>query len=644
MRSIMPGRCGRRWRAGGCTQGILYECVKANVPFVLAGSLRDDGPLPDTITDMNAAQDAYAAQLKGAGLVICLGIDAALDRDRQHAAELGEDRVRRYQPGGGDQGQRPRHRPGGGRCGRCRPVPGSAFESSRGMKRAYTDEHACGGHRRRAARNRNLAQPVSAITKSRSCMPEFTCVCPKTGLPDFGKLVLRYVPDKLCLELKSLQDVPAGVPQSRDLSGERGQPRAAGCGGGGQAGERHGDRRFRAARRPGYAGDGDVEPERRKATVESAELIAMLHEVRDRVRARNPQTAAGSVPIAAARPDAAGARARCGAGQSGGDRHRESAARRPGQFAGAGLEANAWRGCWTGTCASRWSSIARSMACIDAAIEAMTRYNRALVAMGSRIGGAGAGRRGAEGHPQSLGGLALRVGAQAAAERDAVPAQRGRFAGRLSTSRHLMDANYRDALRGAARRVHGGAGALALDIQKRLWADLERIRLEYERLIHSELKTIRQRAASRRRLAGRATPDGRAGAAAPALGFDYGRFAERFRGTEEYVKAGQQFYLPYFAGLPQRARYRLRPRRVPGDDARRGRSGARHRSRARNRSRPAGTRASTPKSPTCSSTWQNLPEASLDGIFCSQVVEHLPPERLPEMIRLCASAAAARTA
>ena len=32
-----------------------------------------------------------------------------------------------------------------------------------------------------------------------------------------------------------------------------------------------------------------------------------------------------------------------------------------------------------------------------------------------------------------------------------------------------------------------------------------------------------------------------------------------------------------------------------------------------------------------------LPEASLDGIFCSQVVEHLPPERLPELIRLCAS-------
>jgi lysine-ketoglutarate reductase/saccharopine dehydrogenase-like protein (TIGR00300 family) len=58
---------------GRLQKGILYECVRAQVPFVLAGSLRDDGPLPDTITDMNAAQDAYAAQLKDAGLVICLG-------------------------------------------------------------------------------------------------------------------------------------------------------------------------------------------------------------------------------------------------------------------------------------------------------------------------------------------------------------------------------------------------------------------------------------------------------------------------------------------------------------------------------------------------------------------------------------------
>jgi len=59
--------------SGRLTRGILYECVRTGVPFVLAGSLRDDGPLPDTITDMNAAQDAYAAQIRGAGLVLCLG-------------------------------------------------------------------------------------------------------------------------------------------------------------------------------------------------------------------------------------------------------------------------------------------------------------------------------------------------------------------------------------------------------------------------------------------------------------------------------------------------------------------------------------------------------------------------------------------
>ncbi len=58
--------------SGRLTKGVMYDCVKTNVPFVLAGSLRDDGPLPDCITDMNQAQDAYAAQLEGAGVVLCL--------------------------------------------------------------------------------------------------------------------------------------------------------------------------------------------------------------------------------------------------------------------------------------------------------------------------------------------------------------------------------------------------------------------------------------------------------------------------------------------------------------------------------------------------------------------------------------------
>lgn len=59
-------------KTGRLTRGVMYECVKKGIPFVLAGSLRDDGPLPGVITDMNEAQDAYAAQLQNAGIVLCL--------------------------------------------------------------------------------------------------------------------------------------------------------------------------------------------------------------------------------------------------------------------------------------------------------------------------------------------------------------------------------------------------------------------------------------------------------------------------------------------------------------------------------------------------------------------------------------------
>jgi len=70
------------------------------------------------------------------------------------------------------------------------------------MKRNYTDEHAEAG----------VHSPLPEIEiwpnqypdyEIEIVMPEFTSVCPKTGLPDFGKIVLRYIPDKLCLELKS---------------------------------------------------------------------------------------------------------------------------------------------------------------------------------------------------------------------------------------------------------------------------------------------------------------------------------------------------------------------------------------------------------------------------------------------------------
>jgi lysine-ketoglutarate reductase/saccharopine dehydrogenase-like protein (TIGR00300 family) len=54
------------------TKGIMYECVKNKVPFVLAGSIRDDGPLPDVITDITQAQREYKKVLQGADMVIMI--------------------------------------------------------------------------------------------------------------------------------------------------------------------------------------------------------------------------------------------------------------------------------------------------------------------------------------------------------------------------------------------------------------------------------------------------------------------------------------------------------------------------------------------------------------------------------------------
>jgi lysine-ketoglutarate reductase/saccharopine dehydrogenase-like protein (TIGR00300 family) len=62
--------------SGLVSSGVMYEVVRKDLPFVLAGSIRDDGPLRDVITDTVAAQKAYADALKGAGM--CLLLASAL--------------------------------------------------------------------------------------------------------------------------------------------------------------------------------------------------------------------------------------------------------------------------------------------------------------------------------------------------------------------------------------------------------------------------------------------------------------------------------------------------------------------------------------------------------------------------------------
>jgi O-antigen chain-terminating methyltransferase len=190
----------------------------------------------------------------------------------------------------------------------------------------------------------------------------------------------------------------------------------------------------------------------------------------------------------------------------------------------------------------------------------------------------------------------------------------------------LMEANFRDIARAQHADYLGALDRTNLDIQKRLWADLEKIRQEYERLIHSELRIIRQRLQP-------ASPTP-AAAAAPAL--DYEWFAERFRGPEQRVRSNQRVYVPYFQNIGRvldlgcgRGEF-LELMRENGIPAR-------------------GVEASLESVAYCRSKGLDveqgdlfaaltaLPEQSEDAIFCSQVVEHLDPMRLPEMVRLCAS-------
>ena len=365
--------------------------------------------------------------------------------------------------------------------------------------------------------------------------------------------------------------------------------------------------------------------------MESAELIALLHEVRDRVRARHPETAAGGVEIALPDLTPLG--------------HARDAAF--GKVAAIGT-VNPRSGGVLNWLVQAWKRLVarmldwhvreqvefnrKSMACIDAALEAMADFNRALAAMGVPMAIA-----------EELKDIRSHWAEwrveweQKLAQNEmqflrSVADLQGGFQHRTT----LMDANYRDAMRGQHTAFTGALERFSLDMQQRLWADLERIRLEYERLIYSELKTIRQRAAVRGASESGAFVAGAQAPPTPPLGFDYGRFAERFRGTEEYVKAGQQIYLPHFracrnvldigcgrgeflemmqaAGIPAKG-IDLDPESV---------ATCRH-------------KALDAEVADLFVYLENLPEASLDGIFCSQVVEHLPPQRLPEMIRLCAS-------
>jgi SAM-dependent methyltransferase len=166
------------------------------------------------------------------------------------------------------------------------------------------------------------------------------------------------------------------------------------------------------------------------------------------------------------------------------------------------------------------------------------------------------------------------------------------------------------------------------EMQRRFWEEFGRVRAEYERVIHSELRVFRQRATlvqSAKQMVQSAPPE--------FANVDWLRFADRFRGTEESVRERQRMYA---------ARFR---EQAPVLDLGCGRG------EMIQIFRDAGIRARGVDSDADSvalcvaqgldaeqadlfTYLSGLPDASLGGVISCQVVEHLPQARLPEMIRL----------
>jgi len=196
----------------------------------------------------------------------------------------------------------------------------------------------------------------------------------------------------------------------------------------------------------------------------------------------------------------------------------------------------------------------------------------------------------------------------------------------------LMESNFRELVRGQHTEFTGALDRSGLEIQKRLWADLERVRLEYERLIHAELRLVRQRAA----IAAPAIAPPAAEPAPERPQIDWLAFAERFRGSRESVRERLRVYVPRFASCRAvldlgcgRGEF-LELMQEAGIPA----SGIDEHEEAVALCRERGLGAERAE---IFSYLGGLAEASLDGIFCAQVVEHLPPARLPGLLRLAAT-------
>ena len=202
----------------------------------------------------------------------------------------------------------------------------------------------------------------------------------------------------------------------------------------------------------------------------------------------------------------------------------------------------------------------------------------------------------------------------------------------------ITEASFNDAMRHQHAEFTSAAERAIADAQNQLAAELEKVRLEYEALIHSELRVLRQKAEAGR-LVGHSASAPLASSAADlhfGQGFDYTRFADRFRGSEDYVRKNQAMYPGIFSGC----------RKVLDIGCGRGEllgllkeSGIEAQGIDLDAD-SVGLCAARGLQAEVADAFAWLPEQSdgaFDGIIASQVVEHLPPERIPDLVRIAAS-------
>jgi O-antigen chain-terminating methyltransferase len=279
--------------------------------------------------------------------------------------------------------------------------------------------------------------------------------------------------------------------------------------------------------------------------------------------------------------------------------------------------------------------------CVQAAIEALTDTNRALAALAShavayREDMASWERRLAEVHRDALDVTAhwveWRKGFEERRSQSEIHMLRtiselqAAFQHRVT----LLEQSFRELARQQHGEFQSALDRNTADVQQRLWTDLQAVRTEYEKLIHTELRLIRQRAPA----APPSEPKQAPTTVAP-VPIDWMRFAQVFRGSEERIREQQQRYAARFAGAEDvldlgcgRGEF-LEAARAAGVAAR----GIDQSEECVELCRKKGLAAERADLLEYLSA---LPDTSLGGVYCAQVVEHLPPERLPVLINLLA--------